>query len=194
LSENTTRLACGGSAPKWTIPVLVAGCAASIAAQPGMPGAFGAALFTLTLAITIIDWRSLIIPDWLNASVFALGVVRTLAFADSGAAASVAVETIARGAVLAGVLLLVRNVYRRARGREGIGLGDVKLGGAGGVWVGWTMLPVVIEIAALSALAVFLVSARLTKKPVRWDERLPFGSFLAPAIWATWLIETMLAR
>ncbi len=84
------------------------------------------------------------------------------------------------------------DTYRAARGHDGLGLGDVKLAAAGGAWIGWTMLPVVIEIAALSALVVFLIAPRLAGRPAHWNARLPFGSFLAPAIWATWLIETRL--
>lgn len=157
-----------------------------------MSVAFGAALFALTLAIAIVDWKQLIIPDWLNAAVLALGLAQAAALADDGLRWSAAAEAFARGATLGAVLLAVRTIYARARGREGLGLGDVKLAGAGGAWVGWTMLPVVIEIAALSALAVFLIAPRLAGRPAHWNARLPFGSFLAPAIWATWLIETRL--
>ena len=46
-------------------------------------------------------------------------------------------------------------MYRRIRGRDGIGLGDVKLAGVAGVWLDWWVLPVAIEIAALAALAVY---------------------------------------
>ena len=45
-------------------------------------------------------------------------------------------------------------LYRRLRGREGIGLGDVKLAGVAGVWLDWPTIPVAVEIAALAALAV----------------------------------------
>ena len=44
--------------------------------------------------------------------------------------------------------------YRALRGTEGLGLGDVKLAAVAGVWLGWADLPMAVNIAALSALAV----------------------------------------
>ena len=38
--------------------------------------------------------------------------------------------------------------YRRFRGIEGIGLGDVKLAAVAGVWLDWVDLPVAVDIAA----------------------------------------------
>ena len=49
----------------------------------------------------------------------------------------------------------LRILYRRIRGHDGIGLGDVKLAGVAGVWLDWWVLPVAIEIAALAALAAY---------------------------------------
>lgn len=149
-------------------------------------------MLALALAIALIDWRTLIIPDWLNASVFVLGMIQTVALSQEGFRLNASLDALARGATLSGVLLAVRIIYKRVRSREGLGLGDVKLGGAGGVWIGWTMLPVVIEIAALSALATFLLAPRLTGRAPSWDARLPFGAFLAPAIWVAWLIQSLL--
>ena len=184
----------GTRLPFVTLALLLAGCAASFAAAPDIAGLFGAALFALALAVAIVDWRELIIPDWMNAAILALALAQAAAAADPGEAWSAAGEALLRGAALGGVLLLVRYVYRAARGHDGLGLGDVKLGFAGGAWIGWSLLPAVIEIAALAALAVFLVAPRLSGRAPQWGERLPFGSFLAPAIWATWLIGALAAR
>jgi leader peptidase (prepilin peptidase)/N-methyltransferase len=82
---------------------------------------------------------------------------------------------------------MLRILYRRLRGRDGIGLGDIKLAGVAGVWVDWWLLPAVIEVAALAALAVYAVRYLLGRGSVRLM-RLPFGLFLAPAIWLGWLI------
>lgn len=173
------------------LAALLAGCAASLLAAPGVAGIFGALLFALALAIALVDARELIIPDWMNVAMLALGLARAAALADEGARWSAAGDAILRGVALGGVLLLVRFAYRRLRGREGLGLGDVKLGLAGGPWIEWTMLPVAIEVAALSALAVFLLAPRIMGRTPQWSERLPFGAFLAPAIWAAWLIATL---
>lgn len=176
------------------LAALVAGCAASLLAAPGMSGIFGALLLALALAIARIDAREMIIPDWMNAALLAFGLLRAVALAGDVARWSAAGDALLRGAALGCVLLLVRLAYRRLRHREGLGLGDVKLGFAGGVWIEWTMLPVAIEIAALSALAVFLLAPKMMGRTPQWSERLPFGAFLAPAIWAAWLIAAWLDR
>jgi leader peptidase (prepilin peptidase)/N-methyltransferase len=97
-----------------------------------------------------------------------------------------------RGFVPALAFLGVRVGYRRWRGREGIGLGDVKLAGVAGVWLDWTTIPVAIEIAALAALGTYLIMHLYFHRTVRPTTRLPFGLFLAPAIWMAWILETAL--
>jgi leader peptidase (prepilin peptidase) / N-methyltransferase len=82
--------------------------------------------------------------------------------------------------------------YRRWRGRDGLGLGDVKLAAVAGVWLNFVTIFVAIELAALSALAAYFVSGYLRNRPPRATALLPFGLFLAPAIWIGWLVEAML--
>jgi len=179
------------------LPLLVAalacasGALLSLYAAPGREGWFGAGLLLLAAAIALVDYRRLLIPDALNLAVLALGLTRaalTPAIFDWTHLADAA----ARGLAFGGALLLVRQVYWLTRGRHGLGLGDVKLAGAGGVWLQWPSLPIAVEIAALSALAAYALWAHVTKSSVRWTSRLPFGLFLAPAIWAAWLIEVWL--
>jgi leader peptidase (prepilin peptidase)/N-methyltransferase len=82
--------------------------------------------------------------------------------------------------------------YRRWRGRDGLGLGDVKLAAVAGAWLGWATIFAVIELAALSALGAYFINARLRRRPLKKTEFLPFGSFFAPAIWIGWLVEAIL--
>ena len=97
-----------------------------------------------------------------------------------------------RGAVLALLFYGLREAYRRLRGREGIGLGDVKLAGVAGAWLGWIAMPIAIEIAALAAIAVFAVRHYAAGRPLDAALKFPFGLFLAPSIWLGWLIEVTL--
>jgi leader peptidase (prepilin peptidase) / N-methyltransferase len=94
--------------------------------------------------------------------------------------------------VLAGCFFALRALYAWLRGREGIGLGDVKLAGAGGVWLAWSTIPVAIEIAALAALAVYVLRQLAGGDVMTATARMPFGLFLAPAIWLGWLLEATL--
>jgi len=50
----------------------------------------------------------------------------------------------------------------------------------------------VIELAALSALGAYVVNGYLRQRPLRATAFLPFGLFLAPAIWIGWLAEALL--
>jgi leader peptidase (prepilin peptidase)/N-methyltransferase len=90
-------------------------------------------------------------------------------------------------------LLLLMQLYRRWRGRDGLGLGDIKLAAVGGAWLDFTAMAVVIELAALSAISAYAANAALRRKPLRATAFLPFGLFLAPAIWIGWLGEAWLA-
>jgi leader peptidase (prepilin peptidase)/N-methyltransferase len=56
-----------------------------------------------------------------------------------------------------------------------------------GVWLDWGDLPVAVNIAAVSALASALL-ARLRGNELSPASKLPFGAFLAPAIWTCWLL------
>jgi leader peptidase (prepilin peptidase)/N-methyltransferase len=78
------------------------------------------------------------------------------------------------------------------RGREGLGLGDVKLAAVAGAWLGWMSAPIAIEIAALAAIAAFAVSYFAAGRTLDTAAKFPFGLFLAPSIWLAWLIEVTL--
>ena len=97
-----------------------------------------------------------------------------------------------RAAILALIFLALRVAYRWLRGREGVGLGDVKLAGLVGAWLDWSIIPLAIEIAALSALAVYGFRQFVLRRRLHATARMPFGLFLAPAIWLSWLLATAL--
>jgi leader peptidase (prepilin peptidase) / N-methyltransferase len=161
--------------------------AASVFTAPGWPGVLGAGLGLLMLAIAVVDGRYFIIPNALTIATLALGLVYAALL---GGWLGIG-EGLLRGGVLAFAFLVLRAGYQWFRGRTGIGLGEVKLAGAGGIWLGWMMLPVAVEIAALAALAAYALRW-LAGRPVQRLTRVPFGLFFAPAIWLAWLIETAL--
>ena len=164
---------------------------ASLVMVPGPRGFAGAGLAGLTFAIAAVDIRRFIIPDELTAAAVALGLVHAALDAIEPLAQAVAWSAL-RGAVLALAFLILRLLYRRLRGREGIGLGDVKLMGAAGVWLDWSIIPIAVEIAAVAALGTYLIRHLWFRRAVRATTMLPFGLFLAPAIWIGWLFEAAL--
>jgi leader peptidase (prepilin peptidase)/N-methyltransferase len=141
------------------------------------------------ISIAIVDARRFIIPDELTAAALALGFLHA-AIQGADLIAEGLASAALRGAVLAFAFLGVRILYRRIRGREGIGLGDVKLAGVAGVWLDWSMAPVAIEIAALAALGVYGTRLLSKGRTFRSASRLPFGLFFAPAIWIGWLLQS----
>jgi leader peptidase (prepilin peptidase) / N-methyltransferase len=159
---------------------------ASLAAAPGWTGAAGAVLAGLMLAIAVIDHRRMIIPDELNALAFIAGLIAAGIGAEAAPAIAI-LHSLARAILMFALFFGFRAGYRALRGVEGMGLGDVKLAAVAGAWLDWSFLPIVVEIAALSALAAALY-ARLRNEAFDPRARLPFGAFFAPAIWICWAL------
>ncbi len=168
------------------------GAAASIALVPGSDGVWGAGLAVLMVAIAAIDARLFIIPDELTAAAVALGLTYAAVQGADAWMQSLG-WALLRGAAPAMAFFGVRAGYRRWRGREGIGLGDVKLAAVAGVWLDWPSIPIAIDIAAVAALCAYLIlyvrGLLGQARALRPTTRLPFGLFLAPAIWLAWIIE-----
>jgi leader peptidase (prepilin peptidase) / N-methyltransferase len=171
--------------------ITAAAISLSVLNAPGIIGFLGACLALLMLSIAVIDCRSFTIPDGLNAAGFCLGLVHSLVLQPDGMLFALALAVL-RGAALALLLLTVRFAYMRVRGRQGLGLGDVKLAAVAGAWLDWSFMPLAIEIAACAALTIYVVRQILLGRPLSAASRLPFGLFFAPAIWVCWLIETIL--
>jgi leader peptidase (prepilin peptidase)/N-methyltransferase len=133
------------------------------------------------LALAWIDVRRLILPDVLTLPLIVAGLL---------AAAVLDPDSLAERALGAALgylaLRAVAWAYLRLRGREGLGQGDAKLLAAAGAWLGAVALPQIILVAALSALLV-AAALRLSGRTMHAHSALPFGPFLALAIWALWL-------
>jgi leader peptidase (prepilin peptidase)/N-methyltransferase len=171
----------------------IATAAASMIAVPGARGVAGAGLACLMIAIAAVDARRFIIPDELSAAALALGLVDAAIRHPDGIGEALALAAL-RAGIVAAAFLGLWALYWRLRGREGIGLGDVKLAGVAGAWLDWPSIPIAVEIAALAALAVCLVRWLAFGRAISATTRLPFGLFLAPAIWIAWLGETLLPQ
>ena len=152
-------------------------------AQPTVPAAVLTALLGWQLLlIALIDGEHFCLPDQLTLPLLATG----------GLAAALLDHTAPLDALFGAAagfasLWLLAFVYRRLRGREGLGDGDPFLLAAGGAWVGWMGLPSVLLWASAAGLS--LVGARLlVGSKVSATDRLPFGPCLAVGIWLTWML------
>ncbi|RTF26795.1 prepilin peptidase, partial [Serratia marcescens] len=86
-----------------------------------------------------------------------------------------------------GGLWLLNALYRQVRRRDGIGQGDFKLLAALGAWLGWTMLPLLVCLAAMFGLGMALTRGRRNRRA--WRTRQPFGIALAAAGWLLLLMD-----
>tara|TARA_R110002051_G_scaffold41530_7_gene86148 strand:- start:38387 stop:39142 length:756 start_codon:yes stop_codon:yes gene_type:complete len=133
------------------------------------------------LLIAVVDAEHLWLPDALTVPLIATGLAFNAAI--TGGWPWSQMVGLAAGF---GSLWLLGRLYRRLRGREGLGGGDPILFAGAGAWIGWTGLPSVVLLA--SGIGLGLVAARLMlRRPVAAADRLPFGSLLAAGLWLTWL-------
>ncbi|WP_063688163.1 prepilin peptidase [Bradyrhizobium stylosanthis] len=188
------QVANDGTGPSLALGIaLLLSVFASLVTAPGAEGLYGAFLAALMLAIAAHDARHYLIPNELTGAAFALALLRAAAFVpDIGLEALL--WPLVRTVVVAVPLLLLMVLYRHWRGRDGLGLGDIKLAGVCGAWLDLATVLAVIELAALLAIAAYAANAALQKRPLRATAFLPFGLFLAPAIWIGWLGETWYAN
>ena len=163
---------------------------ASLFAAPATSGLLGGALGLLMLAVAVADARAFIIPDKLTIAAFLLALTNAAIEGLASMPENIAVAAL-RGFVLALAFFALREIYLRLRHRHGIGLGDVKLAAVAGAWLDWTLIPVAIEIAALTALIVYIANQLVLRRPLCAAAKLPFGLFFAPAIWVCWLLNAM---
>ncbi len=171
--------------------VLVAAIGASLVAASGLEGLSGGFLACLMMAIAIVDSRRFIIPNGLTAAAAVLALLRAGAIAPDVDPHPL-ISAVYRAAATTIPFLLLMAGYRRWRGREGLGFGDVKLAAVAGAWLGWLTILAVIELATLSALGVYILSSYIRRRPLTAMAYLPFGAFLAPLIWIGWLVEALM--
>jgi leader peptidase (prepilin peptidase)/N-methyltransferase len=170
---------------------LLATVGVSLAVAAGPDGLLGAFLGALMLAIATADSRRYIIPNELTGAAMALALLRAGTVGPEAGWEAVLWAT-GRALAIALPFLALMAGYRWWRGRDGLGLGDIKLAGVAGAWLGLGTVFAVIELATLSALGAYFLNGAIRKRALRATAFLPFGLFLAPAIWLGWLAEAIL--
>lgn len=180
-----------GARLSWFYPAVeIAALAIALAAAGVDRGAAGATwldciLGWWLLALAWIDLRHWLLPDVLTLPLIVTGLAAALLFDPGG------LTDRALGAALGYVAFrLVAYVYRKVRGRDGLGAGDAKLLAAAGAWVGASGLPQVILFAAVAGL-VAAACLRLAGVRLGAASALPFGPFLALATWLVWLLPAL---
>jgi leader peptidase (prepilin peptidase)/N-methyltransferase len=146
----------------------------------------------LMIVLTITDMRERILPDKVNFVGLGLGLLlslftrpvdgtalwlanRLFAFPPPEVALSFADALIGAGAA-SGLLWLVAEGYFRARGREGMGLGDVKMMAMAGAFLGLQRALLTILLGSLLGSIIGVAVIAIGRKGR--DFELPFGTFL----------------
>ncbi len=139
------------------------------------------------LCLTAIDIEHQIIPDRITYPLAALGLVLIayLGLSSEVPIGKLALRVALGAAVGGGSLWLLGLLGRLALRKEAMGLGDVKLMAAAGIWLGWEMTLFAVFLGALSASAAALVLLLAGRQ--RMGQRLPFGPFLSLGIWVSLL-------
>lgn len=176
---------CGGAVSRFYPLVELAGAVVAVSAAFVFDGGLywvSCGLGWVLVMLAATDWRHMVLPDGLTFPLLAAG----LGVAYAIDPAKLAGHTLGAGIgylLFAGTAVL----YRRLRGREGLGLGDAKLMAAAGAWLGWAGLASVIIWGGLTALAWIVISSAVSGDKLSAARALPFGTFLAFGIWLVWL-------
>lgn len=178
--------ACGGAIPAWLPGAEIAGMVLAVLAvgmaQSPVQMVLAAVWLWLLMGLALCDLAAFRLPDALNVLLLLAGL--GLATQDPRLDLSGGIA----GAVIgAGAFWMIRIGYARLRGREGLGLGDVKLMAGIGAGLGWAALPAVALLAALGALALTLLDARRRGATARAQTEIPFGAYLCGAAALVWL-------
>ncbi|WP_440483830.1 prepilin peptidase, partial [Serratia bockelmannii] len=136
----------------------------------------------LLIALAWLDGRHRWLPDRLTQPLLWGGLLCNLD------ARWATLDDAVLGAVAGyGALWLLNALYRQVRRRNGIGQGDFKLLAALGAWLGWTILPLLVCLAAMFGLGMALARGRRNRRA--WRTPQPFGIALAAAGWLLLLLD-----
>jgi prepilin signal peptidase PulO-like enzyme (type II secretory pathway) len=130
------------------------------------------------ITLALVDHQTKLLPDVLTIPLLWLGLLMQLLPATT----SIGLDMAVIGAMLGYLpLWLLAQAYRLIRGRDGLGMGDLKLLAAMGAWSGPWVLPPVIFAAALLAIVWFVVQRVLRRQGGGLHEEHPFGPWLIVA-------------
>lgn len=176
-------------------------------------GFVGAIFMYLLMVLSAIDYECRRLPNPLVGTLAIIGgvgalasqllglhVVPLLEFSGEGILSQPLVSAVVGALCGAGISLFVAVIYARLRGQHGLGMGDVKLLGAIGLFLGpYTLFA--YGLATLLGAAIGIVLVQLKPGTPMSKIHMPFGPMLAvasvvtalagPAMWA-WLTSALM--
>ena len=128
------------------------------------------------IALTFIDADTQYLPDQLTLPLVWLGLLANYT------GGLVSLQQAVLGAVCGYMSLWLLNfIHKSCRGFDGMGAGDFKLLAALGAWLGATVLPIIVFVAALVGVVAAIVLKAAKSQPIA------FGPCLAIAGWLVWI-------
>lgn len=125
-------------------------------------------LFSFLLVLSVIDWRTFIIPNGINLAIFLLGVVRLVTDLGNW-------PTYIIGLASVSLVFLLLHILT---GGNGLGMGDVKLVAGAGLLLGWQNMILAVLVGSLSGAIIHSIRMKHGA-----DRKLAFGPYLAAGIW-----------
>ena len=143
-------------------------------------------LTPLLLSAFAIDYKLQIIPNRLNLTIAEIGVVIAFLYGMSNVA--ITIDMLLGMIAGAGIFLLITLIGGLIYGKEAMGLGDVKLMGALGLYFGLSNIIIIAIISFLigAILGVILIVFRVKKS----NEYIPFGPFIVIATFICMFVPT----
>lgn len=134
-------------------------------------------LIPMLLAAFAIDYRLQIIPNRLNLTMFEIGLL--IAFIYGWSNIAITINMLLGMLAGGGIFLLITLIGGAIYGKEAMGLGDVKLMGALGLFFGLSNIVIISLVSFLvgAILSIFLLVTKIKKT----DEYIPFGPFIVIA-------------
>lgn len=147
-----------------------------------------AILTPMLISAFIVDYKIQIIPNRLNFTMFEVGIIFAFIFGiqNLNLAKDMFLGMIAGG----GIFLLITLIGGLIAGKEAMGLGDVKLMGALGLFFGWYKILIISVLAFLIGAIISIIVLIVRKN--REDGYIPFGPFIVVASFITIFVPTNL--
>ena len=134
-------------------------------------------LTPMLISAFIIDYRLQIIPNRLNLTMFEVGIFIAFLYGTSNVA--ITIDMLLGMLAGGGIFLAITAIGALIYGKEAMGLGDVKLMGALGLYFGLTNIVTIAIVSFLlgAIIGVILIVSKIKKS----DEYIPFGPFIVIA-------------
>tara|TARA_B100001123_G_C15292228_1_gene1017874 strand:+ start:38 stop:814 length:777 start_codon:yes stop_codon:yes gene_type:complete len=132
--------------------------------------------FSALMVIFFIDLKHKIIPNVITYSLMVIGIGLNFLYMNFQSALIFNVLGLGIGA---GIILFIMYVYKKIRGIDGMGFGDVKLFAVLGIWFGWQGCLIILFLSSFLG-SVFGMMGILNNK-FSMQKQLPFAPFIVVA-------------